>query len=66
MTHIPVNMATQELDSCPECRHLIYKSEGAWLDIWVNGPWFADTDTPHRHQPGQETATGTPETTAPS
>lgn len=52
MARIPVNMTTQELDVCPECKSLIYKAEGAWLDVWL--PDHADTETPHRHQPVQD------------
>lgn len=51
MTHIRINMSTPELDVCPTCKHLIYKREGAWLDVWLSGTYFADTETPHAHQP---------------
>jgi hypothetical protein len=51
VAHIPVSMASDELDVCPECHNLIYKSEGAWLDVWLSGPYYADTEAPHKHQP---------------
>lgn len=46
-----VNMTTAELDLCPDCKALIFKADAGLLDIWQNGPWYADTDTPHKHQP---------------
>jgi hypothetical protein len=50
-THFPVNMASEELDLCPECKTLIYKTEAAWLDIWTSGPWYADSTTPPTSNP---------------
>lgn len=50
---IPVNMASEALDACPVCQALIYRSEGAWLDVWLSGPYYADTDTRHKHQPAE-------------
>ena len=46
----PVNMAAP-LGACPVCRDLVYKTEGAWLDVLIGAAWYADTEFPHRHQP---------------
>jgi hypothetical protein len=54
MARIIVNMASPELDVCPECKNLIFKSEGAWLDVSLAGAYYADTSNKHAHQPAQE------------
>ena len=46
-----VNMVTPGLDVCPECKNLIVKVEGAWLDVWTSGPYYADDTKLHKHQP---------------
>ena len=54
--NIPVNMTTEELDLCAECKTLVYRHATGLLDILTTGPWYADTEAMHVHQPTRATS----------